>query len=238
VAERNVRLSYEERGFVLVPGVIDASALDTLDQFIASMATRYTGEKIAGTQTEAFAEALLQNREAERRLYDSIRTEHVISFCRSESLSRAITDVLGGKIGLLGKIPVRIDLPLVTRELAVWHQDYFYVKGSSETVTAWIPLQDTPFSLGCLMVMPGSHKPGPIPHLGKALGKRDYPIDVYDREVRYVEMRRGDILLFHSFFLHSSSINLSSRARLSLQPRYVRLGKPTDPSMGNVIPLQ
>ena len=59
------------------------------------------------------------------------------------------------------KIPLRFDLPGVSRELAIWHQDYWYVKGNVDVVTAWVPMQDTPYELGCVMVMPGSHKLGP-----------------------------------------------------------------------------
>jgi ectoine hydroxylase-related dioxygenase (phytanoyl-CoA dioxygenase family) len=67
--------------------------------------------------------------------------------------------------------------------------------------------------------------------------KRHYPSGIFDREVRYVEMRRGDLLLFHSLLLHSSGINLSDCARLSLQPRYTCLDDETDPSMGEVISI-
>jgi hypothetical protein len=131
----------------------------------------------------------------------------------------------------------RIDLPLVTRELAVWHQDHFYVKGNRRIVTAWIPLQDTSYREGCLMVMPGSHELGYLPHTNEALGKRHYPTGIFERPVRYVEMRRGDALMFHALMLHSSSVNLSEHARLSIQARYTLLGEPTDPGMGGVIPV-
>ena len=43
---------------------------------------------------------------------------------------------------------VMFDLPGVTRELAVWHQDYRYVRGNTDIVTAWVPLQDTPYVRG------------------------------------------------------------------------------------------
>jgi ectoine hydroxylase-related dioxygenase (phytanoyl-CoA dioxygenase family) len=148
-----------------------------------------------------------------------------------------VRDLLGAPIGLLQKIVLRIDLPLVTRELAVWHQDHFYVKGNRRIVTAWIPLQDTSYREGCLMVMPGSHELGYLPHTNEALGKRHYPTGIFERPVRYVEMRRGDALMFHALMLHSSSVNLSEHARLSIQARYTLLGEPTDPGMGGVIPV-
>ncbi|MBK6632542.1 MAG: phytanoyl-CoA dioxygenase family protein [Betaproteobacteria bacterium] len=148
-----------------------------------------------------------------------------------------MSDLLGGRAGLMGKIPFRIDLPGVTRELAVWHQDYRYVRGNTDIITAWVPLQDTPYVRGCLMVMPGSQELGIIEHDHEVLGKRHSPSGVFGREVRYVEMRRGDLLLFHSLLLHSSTLNMSPTVRLSIQARYSALSAPTDPSMGQVIPV-
>ena len=137
----------------------------------------------------------------------------------------------------MSKIPFRIDLPGVTRELAIWHQDYRYVQGNTEIITAWIPLQDTPYIRGCLMVMPGSHAMGILAHDVDVLDKRHFPSEIFQREVRYVEMQRGDILLFHSLLLHSSNLNMSQTTRLSIQARYTILSAPTDPSMGEVISL-
>ncbi len=139
--------------------------------------------------------------------------------------------------GLMGKMPFRIDLPNVVRELAVWHQDYFYVKGNTDIVTAWIPVQDTTFRESCLLVMPGSQKLGPIPHDGEVLGKRHYPRAIFDREVRYVETARGDLSLFNELLLHSSGVNVSSRGRFSVQARYSRLDAPMNSSMGAVMPI-
>jgi ectoine hydroxylase-related dioxygenase (phytanoyl-CoA dioxygenase family) len=79
------------------------------------------------------------------------------------------------QIDLLEKIPFRIDCPMVMRELAVWHQDIHYVKGSPETVTAWIPLFDASFKEGCLLIMPESHKLGPVAHDVPVLGKKFFP---------------------------------------------------------------
>lgn len=87
------------------------------------------------------------------------------------------------------------------------------------------------------MVMPKSHKLGILEHDQEVLGKRHFPSGVFDREVRYVEMKRGDLLLFHSLLLHSSGLNMSPTVRISIQARYSALSAPTDQSMGSVIPV-
>lgn len=123
------------------------------------------------------------------------------------------------KPGLYKKIPFRIDVPFETKELAYWHQDDNYVEGNRQEVTVWTPLYDTKIEHGCLKVMPGSHKLGPVPHTLN-VGKKSLPRDIYDREVRYVEMGSGDVLFCSSYLLHSSSLNFSDQIRYSIQLRY------------------
>jgi ectoine hydroxylase-related dioxygenase (phytanoyl-CoA dioxygenase family) len=234
----NVRMAYQRDGYVHLRGAIAANSLDRVEAGVLSLVREWTGKQVATTRSPEFAELLLADRELERRLYDEVRVlDWVYEFAREGDIVEPVLEVLSEPAGLMAKIPFRIDLPNVTRELAVWHQDYRYVKGNEDIVTAWIPLQDTAYVHGCLMVMPGSQQLGPLEHDVEVLGKRHFPSGIFDREVRYVEMRRGDLLLFNSLLLHSSGVNLSDRARLSLQPRYSKLGAATDESMGRVIPV-
>lgn len=231
-------MNYWADGYLLLRGIVSTELLDDLDGKVVALLKEWTGQNVESTSTKAFADLLLSDRELERRLYDAVRNyDWLPSFSANHNLTTEISKVMGTKIGLFSKIPMRIDLPAVIREMAVWHQDYWYVKGNTDVVTAWVPMQDTPYALGCLMVMPGSHKLGPLNHDGEALGKRHFPTGVFDREVRYVEMKRGDMLLFNSLLLHSSGVNVGETARLSIQARYTALDAPVDPTMGSVISL-
>ena len=231
-------MSYETDGYLLLRGAVSTELLDDLDGKVVSLLKEWTGQNVGSTSTKAFADLLLSDRELERRLYDGVRTyDWLPSFSADHNLTAAVSKLMGPKFGLFSKIPMRFDLPAIIREMAVWHQDYWYVKGNVDVVTAWVPMQDTPYSLGCLMVMPGSHKLGSLNHDGEALGKRHFPTGVFDREVRYVEMKRGDALLFNSLLLHSSGMNVSETARLSIQARYTALDAPVDPAMGSIISL-
>lgn len=219
-------------------GALPVDLLDRLEASWLGLVEAWGGRRFEGAQSEELAQFLLENRELERKLYDGIREYPWLAelgACRE--IAGPVTDLLGEPAGLMGKIPFRIDLPGVTRELAVWHQDYRYVRGNTGIVTAWVPLQDTPYVRGCLMVMPGSHELGILEHDREVFGKRHYPSGIFGREVRYVEMQRGDLLLFHSLLLHSSGLNMSPTPRLSIQARYSALSAPTDPSMGSVIPV-
>ena len=126
------------------------------------------------------------------------------------------------------KIPLRIDVPLETKELAVWHQDDFYVKGAPNEITAWIPLQDTPMHMGALSVMKKSHHYGRLEH-DIEWGKKSMSTGVYDLPINIIEMQRGDVLLFRTFLLHTSNINFSNFIRYSIQIRFTSemLGEPS-----------
>jgi len=229
---------YRRDGFLLIRSALPGVVLDRLEDSFLELVEAWGHRRFPATQSEDLAQFLLDNRELERKLYDGIRnypwlTE--LGACRE--IAGPVGDLLGGQVGLMGKIPFRIDLPGVTRELAVWHQDYRYVRGNTDIITAWIPMQDTTYARGCLMVMPGSHEMGVLEHDRDLLGKRHYPSGIFSREVRYVEMQRGDLLLFNALLLHSSGLNMSPTVRLSIQARYSELSATTDPAMGKVIPV-
>lgn len=231
-------MTYETEGFCLIKGAVPAQVLDTLEARIISLVHEWTGINYGSTRSVEFANALSNDRDLERRLYDRVRDfDWLQTFSLAPEITRHVKALLGNEICLMSKIPLRLDIPQVVREIAVWHQDYWYVKGNTQIVTAWIPLQDTSYAEGCLLVMPGSHELGPLDHDKTILAKRHYPSGIFEREVRYVEMKRGDLLLFNSLLLHSSGINISDRARLSVQARFSRMDAPTDASMGKVIPI-
>ncbi len=231
--------SYKENGFLLTRGALSDLDFAPLVARFLELASARTGETYSKIDDPELIAKISSDRDLEMYLYDSIRRyPELVEFSLAEILTCTISKLLGGRDNvLLEKIPFRIDCPMVIRELAVWHQDHFYVKGDPETVTAWIPLQDTSFREGCLMIMPGSHSNGPITHDTTILQKKIYPSDIFDREVRYVEMKRGDVLFFHGCLLHSSGNNISDVIRYSVQARYLATSHESDPGMGKRIAI-
>lgn len=225
-------------GFRLVRGVVSATRVDEVLDDLHGLCEAAAGRRWRGAHDPRLARWLGQQRAAQSMIYGEIRGRaSVQALARDAGILQAVREVLGDEplaFGVYDKVPVRIDTPLETTELAVWHQDHHYVGGNTEVVTAWIPLQDTGYREGCLQVMPGTHTLGPLPHDNQILGKRHFPdgLDRYD--IRLLPMRRGDVLLFHSCLLHSGSLNLSEAVRYSVQPRYTRLDLPSDPAMGRV----
>jgi phytanoyl-CoA hydroxylase len=229
---------YRDLGYLVVPGAISTAAIDGFMSQFMGLSRQLSGQALDDPHSEGTARYWNENRAIQARIYDRIREpKWLMDFCSSPGIVSHVQNIVGERVSLMEKIPFRIDAPLETAQYAAWHQDYFYVRGNTEIVTAWIPMQDTEYIHGCLSVMPGSHLLGALPHKQKVIGKRDLPVGIFDREVRYIEMKKGDVLLFHSCLLHSSSLNLSTVTRYSIQARYSPAHLPTDPGMGNAVLL-
>ena len=92
------------------------------------------------------------------------------------------------------------------------------MQGAPNELTAWIRFK-TPMhiSFDC---DEKSHQNGKLAHEFK-WGKKSMPVGVYDLPVNIIEMKRGDVLLFNSFLLHTSNINFSNLIRYSIQIRFI-----------------
>jgi ectoine hydroxylase-related dioxygenase (phytanoyl-CoA dioxygenase family) len=227
---------YEDLGYVVIRSAISERAIDEFMSRFVRLTEDLLGCALADPHSEKAAVFWNENKATQSQLYDRIREPSwLVDFCSSPEITGHVKELAGERLSLMRKIPFRIDAPLETAQYAAWHQDYFYVRGNTEIVTAWIPMQETEYVHGCLTVMPGSHRLGPVAHPRKVIGKRDLPTGIFDREVRYIEMKKGDLLLFHSCLLHSSSLNLSGVTRYSIQARYSPAHLPTDTGMGSVV---
>lgn len=112
-----------------------------------------------------------------------------------------------------------------------WHQDYGYWYKNEflfpdQMMSVMVAVTEANKSNGCLQVIKGSHKMGRVEHgfSGEQVGASQRFVDLalQNLELEYVELEAGDILLFHSNILHSSSANLSDRPRWSLISVYNR----------------
>jgi ectoine hydroxylase-related dioxygenase (phytanoyl-CoA dioxygenase family) len=114
------------------------------------------------------------------------------------------------------------------------HQDYFYIRGSVETFSCWVPLGDCPMTLGGLAVWPGSHRRGFIEHSVKhpgAVGGRGVPVDETQAEWHTTDFEVGDALFFRSYTIHKALPNLSpDQLRISTDNRYQRSKDDIDPA--------
>lgn len=138
------------------------------------------------------------------------------------------------------------------------HGDSVYMnRGTSNLLTAWIPLGDVDVVAGGLTILEGSHR---LDHVRRDYGDRD--VDTYCvgapedspkwpgwisedpqglREhlgLRWLtgSFTAGDLLTFTPYTLHASLDNNSDRFRLSVDIRYQRASEPADPRWVGPVP--
>jgi ectoine hydroxylase-related dioxygenase (phytanoyl-CoA dioxygenase family) len=117
------------------------------------------------------------------------------------------------------------------------HQDWYYIRGTPETYTIWLPLGDCPMALGGLAIMNGSHKHGFIDHrrlpdvnVAFALEEDQWPHGELV-EWHASDFALGDVVIFHSYTIHRALPNLTGNClRLSIDNRYQREGEAIEPS--------
>lgn len=96
------------------------------------------------------------------------------------------------------------------------HQDHPFFPHALHTMAAAIFFfDDAPEEKGCVRVVPGSHRGGPLPHSpdgGWHLPFEEWPLE---RAVP-CEAEAGDVLFFTYFTVHGSGVNRSDEARTTL----------------------
>lgn len=102
-----------------------------------------------------------------------------------------------------------------------WHQDkaYFDVALDAPVVGAWIALDEATAENGCMHIIPGSHKDGPVVHFDR----RDWQIcdtDVQVDQDVMAPLEPGGVLLFDGLLHHGTPPNTSNRRRRALQFHY------------------
>lgn len=137
-----------------------------------------------------------------------------------------MADVIGEDI-LLVQLTVWIKEPHTDAYIS-WHRDgtYFGLE-PHEHVTAWVALSEASEESGCVMVLPGSHTLGGLPHtVEKQAGNMltsGQSIDVSGIEAEPVLMalQPGQMSLHHTDLLHSSRPNGSDDRRIGLGISYI-----------------
>lgn len=110
--------------------------------------------------------------------------------------------------------------PLIGREKP-WHQDfaYFNLPLGTQVVGVWVALDEALIENGCMHVIPGSHRDGPVIHFQR----RDWQICDTDVQVGRsvaVPLKPGGILLFDGLLHHGTPPSQSTKRRRAVQYHY------------------
>lgn len=119
-----------------------------------------------------------------------------------------------------------------TRDISFpWHQDFPYNVTSENAVTLWSPLFNVSKNMGTLIVKPKSHKN--ILKVkekklnekitGKTFSKYEIQLTKKILNMESFQLKNfmaGDVLLFHSFLVHKSGKNHTTKYRWVINSRY------------------
>jgi hypothetical protein len=117
-----------------------------------------------------------------------------------------------------------------------WHVDqYYWPLASPATVTAWIPLQDTPVDMGPLSFASGSHRFPFLRDLSISDASEQVIQEAMDRE-RYPYVERpfelGDVSFHNGYTFHRAPPNRSRQARqvmtIIYMDRDIKVSEPTN----------
>jgi hypothetical protein len=108
------------------------------------------------------------------------------------------------------------------------HQDFFFVRGTTDVLTSWVPLGDCPTELGGLKMLRGSHLEGLRGvEAARGAGGITAQVDADDpRWIGPIDYQAGDVLIFHSLTVHTAPSNQGDRLRLSADFRFQSAADP------------
>ena len=214
---------FQALGFLVIHNAIDQATIEAGRSGIRDVILSRDNDNI---MYEAVVGERFYELADEERL-DSVRKMMpVVPFderLKTASEDAALLHVIGrimGEPAALSQDQAMLKPPRIGREKP-WHQDmaYFDYPARTTIVGAWIALDEAIPENGCMMVIPGTHHDGPMPHWTR----RDWQI--CDTDVRVgdsvaVPLPPGGCLLFHCLLHHGSPPTRSDKRRWALQFHY------------------
>lgn len=221
------RTFYEENGYLIVEDVLSENELHALRRACDEIEERAQSLE---TRTPSLKPRILPSG---RRVVDVVKgavLQHSEFFkaCTHEKVLDAVEMLIGPNIQHHhSKLNWKPPLPPESAAYGWnidWHQDYcFFPHTNYDLLATAVYLDDSNDENGCMVVVPGSHKRGPLNHMrdGQFSGACQEPRHFGDASRwRTVCVRAGGISIHHGLLLHSSRPNLSARARRALFTQY------------------
>ncbi len=214
--------SYRERGYLLVPDVLDGPTLDTVSR---EMARILDGARAVTTHSDVYDLEPGHRPDAPR--VRRVKTPHRFfpvfqQLLRHPRLVAILRDLLGDAIRLHGS-KINLKAPRYGSPVE-WHQDWaFYPHTNDDLLAVGVMLDDCGSDNGPLLVVPGSHRGPTFDHHadGRFCGAID-PAAIRDEIARAVPLtgRAGSMSFHHVRLVHGSAQNVSSLPRTLLLYEY------------------
>lgn len=212
------RESILEFGYAFLPGVLDRSAVLRVRRELLTCAAD-GGWLAPGTVPEDGVpgadipdQSDLESSRPVLRAMQQVEALHALG--DQPGLTDVVHDVLGEPCFRYPSVVHRLKFP--GDKPTPPHPDWYFLQGSPDSLTAWVPLGDVVAVSGGLAVLAGSHRLG--------LYWSDWK-DPGDAPVRWHggDFHAGDVLLFHGLTVHASLPNTGTSVRASADFRYQSL---------------
>ncbi|MEK9851704.1 MAG: phytanoyl-CoA dioxygenase family protein, partial [Flavobacteriaceae bacterium] len=142
---------YKENAYIKLKEVLDPATLAHYNRVISKKVNELNQQKLPLKQRDTYGKAFLQ-------LFNLWREDPEI---KKLVFSKRLAQIATALMGVKG-VRLYHDQALFKEAgggVTPWHADqYYWPLASSNTVTAWIPLQKTPREMGPLEFSAGSHK--------------------------------------------------------------------------------
>ncbi len=221
------RMFYQEYGYFLVEGLLTRSEADELRRECHALAERLSAHANIDATWGSARDAVAQAKETQILHCHNVQF-YSAAFSRlivNERLTGVAADIIGSPNVQLHHTKMFIKPPEKGSPFPM-HQDYPYFPHERHTmIAAILHFDDAPIEKGCVRVVPGSHKLGPLEH--DEQGNFHLPFEQYPLESSVpCPAKAGDVLFFSYLTIHGSGINTSNKARTTL---LVQMRDPTDP---------
>jgi phytanoyl-CoA hydroxylase len=221
------RARYDEQGFLLVKGMFTPEEAAALREECHALAARLSAHR---NLDATWGSARAGNAAAQQTqvLHCNDVQFYAAAFGRlivDERLTAVAADIIGSPNVQLHHTKMFIKPPERGSPFPMHQDQPFFPHDRHSMIAAIIHFDAAPVAKGCVRVVPGSHKLGPIPH--EPEGGWHLPFEQYPVESAVpCEAEPGDVLFFSYLTIHGSGINTSNEARTTL---LVQMRDPSDP---------
>ncbi|MEK3884711.1 phytanoyl-CoA dioxygenase family protein [Paenibacillus sp. PL2-23] len=210
---------YKENGYLLVKGVFSLQEVEEMRAAVEGIIQRAARAK--ADANHAWQGEFLEPEQLKKLVLKGFHDVHYhdASFTKAAThpnMVKVLNSIIGPNVQLHhSKMLVK---PPSNGAAFPMHQDYPYFPHLNHSMlAASVHLDDADTENGCLCVVPGSQKQGPIPHVGQHyLNHKEHPIS----SGKPCPAQAGDVLFFNYLTIHGSDVNRSSRTRRNVLFQY------------------
>jgi len=196
----HIKETYDRDGYVVVRNVLDANLVRELDQHIDWLIERHPD-----LRPERLGHWLVA------------QDPFWVRFISDPNLLEVAGSLVGPAIAFFAAD--YIAKPPRDGQAIAWHQDgNYWGLEPMEVITIWFAVTSSTIENGCVQVIPGSQRLGPVDHRSKTdavnlLNSEVDPAVVDEEQAVNVELDAGDVSVHHPLVLHGSEANTSDRWR-------------------------